>query len=115
MSERTKTSIRSDVAQAAKLQKGAGIHKDRRLPRGGAKNEQRELLDEYFDILVEQETERLAQEEVEETLSDIGDCCQEIRRREYGSASLDDEEWDSFQIIEGGEDDDENPLDPDGL
>ena len=52
MSRRKKTTVpkkRSLIARAARLQKGAGAHKDRRLPRGGSKNFSRDLLNEYLE------------------------------------------------------------------
>ena len=49
---------RSDVARAARLQKGAGIHKDRRLPRGGSRNRSREWVEEYLLDLEEEEEEK---------------------------------------------------------
>lgn len=42
------TRWRSEIAMAAKQQKGAGIHKDRRFPRGGAKNQSRDLEDQAW-------------------------------------------------------------------
>jgi hypothetical protein len=47
MKTNVKPSLRSGVAIAAMMKTGAGPHKDRRIPRGGAKNEERELENEY--------------------------------------------------------------------
>lgn len=40
---------RSGIAIAAAAKTGAGPHRDRRIPRGGSHNKERELLDEYED------------------------------------------------------------------
>lgn len=59
--EKTEAKIRSDVARAAKSHGGAGPHKDRRLPRGGAKNFSRDYLAEFeMDDELEEEDDEVS-------------------------------------------------------
>jgi len=46
-----RTKIRSDVARAAKAHGGAGVHKDRRAPRGGTKNDSRDKMPVYIVVI----------------------------------------------------------------
>jgi hypothetical protein len=59
-SEADGTAIRSVIARAAKTQKGAGVHKDRRAARGGSKNLFNEFISEYLE-----EDEETYEEEAE--------------------------------------------------
>lgn len=44
-----KSSFRNPYAVLATRRGGAGPHRDRRAPRGGARNDQADLLEEFFD------------------------------------------------------------------
>jgi len=57
--------MRSVIARAAKLQTSAGPMKDRRAPRGGDRNDNRDFLFEYLCEVESEETDEQEEQELE--------------------------------------------------